>query len=283
MTYPVFLCIIRPSVHSLMLIDTILDSATGDGVPDLAYIKTSNTGTGRVEVHIASSSSGFETRIFEAGTTFAPEVDGTWLLAPSTSRSNALPDLIFIKTCNTPSDRVEVHIASGASNYQTRTLETPTVFSTTEVGSGAWRMYDYDGDGLLDLIYIKTVNPGSETVEVHVASGASVFSEFILQAGTVFAAERHGFWYLAPYSARGAADLVYIQNVYTGTGQAEAHVASAVSGYQARIFSGGSAFTQEDNGVWGISDYNRDGILDLTYVKYQYAGTGTVEVHAAAG
>ncbi|RYP70624.1 hypothetical protein DL771_005337 [Monosporascus sp. 5C6A] len=256
-----------------------LIDATGDGIPDLAYIKISNTGTKSVEVHIASSSSNFNTRIFAAGTTFAPETDGTWLLVPS--KSSTLPDLVFIKTSNTPSGKVEVHIASGASSYRTRTLETATVFSNEN--NGIWKMYDYDGDGILDLVYIKIRNTGTKRVEVHVASGASTYSRFILQTGTTYAPENNGFWSLAPYSSPTAADLVYIKDANTGTGEVEVHVASASSGYQTRIFAGGSTYGQEANGVWSLIDYNRDGVLDLAYIKYQKTGTRTVEVHVAAG
>ncbi|GAW14094.1 hypothetical protein ANO14919_034880 [Xylariales sp. No.14919] len=258
-----------------------LIDATNDGVPDLAYIKTRSTGTNSVEVHISSSSSGFQTRIFEAGTTFAEENDGTWLLVPS--KSGALPDLAFIKTSNTPSGKVEVHIASGASSYKARTQETPTAFGNED--SGFWSLYDYDGDGVLDLVYIKTRGTGSGRVEVHVASGASTYSQLVLQTATAFprAGANNGFWFLAPYSGPGAADLVYVKDARTGTGRVEVYVLSKASGYQRRVYAGTSAFAQEANGVWGLADYNRDGVLDLTYVKYQNTGTGTTEVHVAAG
>ncbi|KAF2965134.1 hypothetical protein GQX73_g8440 [Xylaria multiplex] len=256
-----------------------LIDATNDGIPDLAYIKTRSTGTNSVEVHIASSSSGFQTRIFEDGTTFAEENDGTWLLVPS--KNGALPDLVFIKTSNTPSGKVEVHIASGASGYRIRTQETPTAF--VNENSGFWSLYDYDDDGILDLVYIKTQDTVTNRVEVYVASGASTYSEFILRAATTFPIDNNGFWFLAPYSAPGAADLVYIRDARTSTGQIEVYVHSKLSGYQRRIFQGGSAFAQETNGVWSLIDYNRDGILDLTYIKYLSTGTRTTEVHVAAG
>ncbi|KAI1827092.1 hypothetical protein F4861DRAFT_494049 [Xylaria intraflava] len=256
-----------------------LIDATNSGSVDLAYIKTAQTGTNSVEVHIASKSSNYQTRIFEAGTTFGEEDDGTWQLVPS--KNSALPDLAFIKTANTPSGRVEVHIASGASRYTVRTLETATVFGNED--NGVWQLYDYNGDGKLDLIYIKTRNTGTGRVEVHVASGASGYSQFILHTGTTFLPEDNGFWSLAPYSSPGAADLVYIKDAYTGTGQTEVHVASQGSGYQTRIFEGGSAFAEETNGVWSLVHYSRPKVLDLAYIKYQYTGTGTVEVHVAAG
>ncbi|KAI3322470.1 putative FG-GAP repeat protein [Xylariaceae sp. AK1471] len=256
-----------------------LIDATGDRKPDLAYIKTQFTATGKVEVHIASSSSNFQQRTFEAGTTFGVEVDGTWMLVPS--KNSALPDLAFIKTSNTPSGKVEVHIASGASDYQNRTLEVATTFGIES--NGAWQLYDCDGDGILDLVYIKTQNTGTGTVEVHVASGASNYAQFSLHTGTTFGLENNGYWSVAPFSASGAADLVYIKDSNTGTGQVEVHVASQASGYQTRIFEGGSAFGEERNGPKSLVDFDLSGSLDLAFVKDSNTGTGTVEVHVAAG
>lgn len=151
--------------------------------------------------------------------------------------------------------------------------------------NGIWKLYDYNGDGILDLVYIKTRNTGTNTVEVHVASGAgaSPYNQLLLQTGTTFGLENNGFWSLAPYSSPTAADLVYIKDASTGTGTVEVHVASASSGYQARIFEGGSTFGEEANGVWSMINYNRDAVLDLAYIKVQSTGTGTVEVHVAAG
>jgi hypothetical protein len=36
-------------------------------------------------------------------------------------------------------------------------------------------------------------------------------------------------------------------------------------------------------GSGNLIDFNKDGVLDLTYIKYQNTGTGTVEVHVASG
>jgi hypothetical protein len=47
----------------------------------------------------------------ETGTTFLPEADGTWLLADYDG--DGIPDLVFIKTSNTGTGTVEVHVARG--------------------------------------------------------------------------------------------------------------------------------------------------------------------------
>ncbi|KAG0295827.1 hypothetical protein BGZ97_004727 [Linnemannia gamsii] len=116
----------------------VLNQTGSGGNPDLVFIKTSNTPSGRVEVHIASGSSNYQQRIVEVPTTFANENDGTWLMTPS--GSGGKPDLVFIKTSNTPSGRVEVHIASGSSNYQQRIVEVPTTF--VNENDGTWCMSD---------------------------------------------------------------------------------------------------------------------------------------------
>jgi hypothetical protein len=97
----------------------------------LAFIKTNNTTSAHVEVHLASGSSGYQTRTLETATTFVNETDGTWQLLSN-------DDLAFIKTNNTPSGHVEVHIASRASNYETRTLETATTFVNET--DGVWQL-----------------------------------------------------------------------------------------------------------------------------------------------
>jgi hypothetical protein len=250
-----------------------------DGVPDLVFIKTSNTGTGKVEVHIASGASKYQTRILETGTTFAPETDGTWTMADYDH--DGLPDLIFIKTSNTGTGKVEIHIASGTSKYQTRILETGTTFAPET--DGTWTMADYDHDGLPDLIFIKTSNTGTGKVEVHVASGASKYQTRIFEKGTTFAPETHGTWLLADYDGDQRPDLVFVKTSNTGTNKVEVHVASASSSYQTRVIETGTTFAPETDGDWLMNDWDRDGKLDLVFIKTSNTGTSRVEVHVASG
>jgi len=187
--------------------------------------------------------------------------------------------LVYIKTQNTPSGYVEVHIASGASTYKTRTVEVVTTFANEQ--DGQWNVYNYEGNGKPDLVFIKTSNTGTGTDEVFVASAASSYQTRLLSTGTTFTVENNGFWQLGDYSANG--DLIYIKDNNTGTGTTEVHIASKASGYQTRLLDVGSTFTEEQNGPWLLIDFNGDGVLDLTYIKYQNTGSGTVEVHVASG
>jgi hypothetical protein len=228
------------------------------GVGTLAFIKTSNTPSGRVEVHLASGSSGYQTRILETATTFANETDGVWQLLPN-------QDLVFIKTSNTPSGHVEVHIASRASNYQTRTLETATTFANE--GDGVWQLLP-----TLDLAFIKTSNTPSGHVEVHIASRASNYQTRTLETATTFANESDGVWQLLP-----TLDLVFIKTSNTPNGHIEVHIASRASNYQTRTLETATAFADESDGAWLLLS-----TLDLVFIKTSNTPTGHVEVHIAS-
>src|SRR5205085_2078037 len=142
--------------------------------------KTANTPNGHVEVHLASGTSGYLTRILEKATTFGNESDGTWQLLPN-------QDLAFIKTSNTPNGHVEVHIASRSSNYQTRTLETATTFGNES--DGTWQLLPNQ-----DLAFIKTSNTPNGHVEVHIAPRSSKYQTRIVETPTTFANESGGAW-----------------------------------------------------------------------------------------
>ncbi|KAF9324315.1 hypothetical protein BGZ91_003016 [Linnemannia elongata] len=193
-----------------------------DGIPDLVFIKSNNTPNGYVEVHIASGSSKYQTRVLETPTTFAVESDGTWLMADWDR--DGIPDLVFIKSNNTPNGYVEVHIASGSSNYQTRVLETPTTFAVES--DGTWLMADWDRDNIPDLVFIKSNNTPNGYVEVHIASGSSNYQTRVLETPTTFAIESDGTWLMADWDHNGIPDLVFIKSNNTPNGHVEVHVAA---------------------------------------------------------
>ncbi|AGL16219.1 GDSL-type esterase/lipase family protein [Actinoplanes sp. N902-109] len=200
---------------------------------DLAYIKTRNTASGHVEVHIASRASGYTDIALSSTSAFRNENDGVWQLMPN-------EDLVYIKTRNTGSGRTEVHIASRASGYQSFVLQTATAFRSETDGS--WQLLPNG-----DLAYIKTRNTGTGRVEVHIVSRASAYQDFIQQTGTVFLPEDNGSWQLLPNE-----DLAYIKTRDTGSGRTEVHIASRASGYQAFSLQTPTVFAAEDNGRWAL-------------------------------
>lgn len=139
----------------------------------------------------------------------------------------------------------------GNAAYQNSYIDIGTTFNPEE--NGVWTLADYTGDGSPDLIYIKTRNTGTNTIEVHVSSSSSQFQDRILETGTVFAIEDNGTWLMADYTGDGIADLVYIKTRNTGTGKVEVHVADAASYYQNFVLQTGTCFDLEENGVWTLS------------------------------
>jgi hypothetical protein len=142
-----------------------IEIRTGNVHPSVAWTAVDAVGTGPTalvlsnanpsgDVEILYNLGPFQVRSLETPTTFGNETDGTWFMADWDR--DGIPDLVLIKTANTASGHVEVHIASGKSNYQTRILETSTTFGNET--DGTWFMADWDRDGIPDLVLIKTAN-----------------------------------------------------------------------------------------------------------------------------
>ena len=204
-----------------------LSNGVANGLPDLIFVKTRNTPNDRVEVHVAPGSTQYQTRGLEIATTFANEHDGVWGLVNNSPGTGSLPDLYFIKTRNTPNGMVEVHIASGASRYQARTLEVATTFASEP--NGTWGVVANPAGAFPDLYFIKTANTPSGNVEVHTASGASRYQTRSLETVTDFANETGGAWSLIPNLPRTAVPgLAFIKVANTPDGHVEVHLAQFV-------------------------------------------------------
>lgn len=147
---------------------------------DLFFIKTRNTGTGKVEVHALSSANNYQNSpVLSVGTpiSVADAFNGTFHMYGN--------DLVFIKTRATGYGRVEVHIVDGASGYSQWKQQAVTLFNEAERGNGVFRYGDLLGGGG-DLIFIKTRNTGTGMVELFATSSSNGYSELGLATGTAF-------------------------------------------------------------------------------------------------
>ena len=257
-----------------------LSNNVASGLPDLVFVKTRNTPNGHVEVHVAPGATQYQTRGLEIATTFANESDGVWGLVNNSPGTGSLPDLYFIKTRNTPSGNVEVHIASAASNYQTRTVETATTFAS-EPG-GVWALVRHAGGGPPDLVFIKTRNTPNGHVEVHIASGASNYQARTLEVATTFASEPNGTWGVVANPAGAFPDLYFIKTANTPSGNVEVHTASGASRYQTRTLEVATDFANETGGAWSLlPNLPRTAVPGLAFIKVANTPNGHVEVHLA--
>lgn len=249
-----------------------------DYAADMVYIQTGNPSLGNVQLEVASSGYGYDYLTLDTNTVFLPGSNGVWQLADYDNDGSL--DLIYIQNRNTASGKVEVNVASGASNYKTLILQTQTVFEVQI--NGRWQIIDYDGDGSLDLVYIQNSNTASNKVEIKVASGSSSFKTLTKDITTSFIIGNDGTWQIVNYANNGNIDLAYIQNINTSSGYVEVTIVSGASGYQTTVQSVATTFSVEDNGTWQMIDWDNDGLLDLVYLKVQDT-PGTVEIHVASG
>lgn len=211
-----------------------------DGYADLIAVKKQFTGTRRTEIHIVSGATGYSKFIFQIGTGLH-ETDSQWRFALADWDGDHRPDLFCIRRAGGAAGRVEVHVLSAASNYQQFILNTPTALQYT-ADNFDFHIADWDGDARPDLFAIKKNQTGAGRTEVHIASGASNFGNFILQTGTALH-ETDSTWSFAvtDWDGGGKVDLVGFKKLNTGTNSTEIHVLQGETQFQNFILQIGTA------------------------------------------
>jgi hypothetical protein len=217
--------------------------------PDLFFVKRTNTDTGnnnwagnrdrRIEVIQVSGESGYR-QVTSHHRTFLSQIEdshGDFLLADFDADSK--PDLFFVKRRLTSTNRVEMHILSGSSNYQNFTLQIPTALSVTDDLNGDFLLGNFDGDGVPDLYFIKRRNTESGRIEVHVLSGASQYTEFVEQVATALpvSSDAVGTFTVGDFDGDGRSDLCFIRREGTANGNMEIEVYSAGSRFAQRTLT----------------------------------------------
>jgi len=137
-----------------------------DGKPDLVGVFRKG-GSGTTEVHIFSGASKFQKPILQVPTWFG-HTDDLWSFTMADWDDDRKPDLVGILRRG-GSNRTEVHILSGASNFQTPVLQTPTWLPPTDA-DWDFALSTWDGDRKPDLIGILRHGASGRT-EAHVFRG----------------------------------------------------------------------------------------------------------------
>src|SRR5262249_11094573 len=125
----------------------------------------------------------------------------------------------------------------------------------------------------------------THTTEIHVLNGATNFQTFLEHTGTgLHETGDEASLSLQDFNHDGKLDLVYIKKYSTGTGSTEIHVLDGASRYQNFIVHTGTVLPATGtDGEFQWGDYNRDGVLDLFYIKKSVTGSGHTEVHVLDG
>ncbi len=196
----------------------LLQDMTGDGKADLVFVKNRGTQNGHVELYAAYAESNYQSGPPMVQTPLAIEDDGSWFITDG-------KDLLYLKTQNTSTGKVELHILSNSSTYQEFTVHEPSMFNLEN--NGTWTIGPKSAGPWPDLYFIKTRNTGSGKVEVYSASADSKWKNIELRGeGTCFGLEDNGHWLMADWSHLVRPDLVYLKTRDTPNSQTVVYVNS---------------------------------------------------------
>jgi 5-hydroxyisourate hydrolase-like protein (transthyretin family) len=258
-----------------------------DGRQDLVFIKRRDVGTGRIEVHAFSAASNFQQAILHSGSALFAGEDGNGDFTMADVDRDGRPDLVFIKRRATPTGKIELHVASAASGFQQFIQHVATALPSTEDNSGDFQVSDTDRDGRPDLVFIKRRATATGRIEVHVLSAASGFQQFSVHTATAFLGveDGNGAFSLSDGDNDGRPDLVFFKHQQTGTTTVEVHAASGASAFQQFLQHARSALiaTEGAFGDFTMVDHDRDGRLDMVFIKRRKTATGTIEMHILRG
>jgi subtilisin-like proprotein convertase family protein len=110
---------------------TIVTDAPAVMAGDLVSIKKSATDSGQTEVHVLSGADGFQTFSNHISTALH-ETDDTWAFAVADWDGDTILDVVGIKKSATGSGSTEVHVLSGATQFQTFSAHLPTTLPETD-------------------------------------------------------------------------------------------------------------------------------------------------------
>lgn len=104
----------------------VLGDHNSDGIIDLYAIKKRSTGSNSTEVHIMNGATNYQSYLLQTGTVLR-EVDSEFEFELGDLNKDGKVDLYAIKKRLTGSNKTEVHVMNGATNYQSYLYQGGTV------------------------------------------------------------------------------------------------------------------------------------------------------------
>jgi hypothetical protein len=198
----------------------------------LYTIDTTATPSGRVEIGELTQSSGYQTSRLQIATALATGASGQWQYFIGPFHGDGRHDLYAVCTTGCSSHKVEVHVLSEASNYQTFILHAATALAEVPAGHWQFTFGSFAGDHASDLFGIDYAGTASKKVEVHALSASSNFHTWIEHAATALAQTTPGKWQFVVGDSTGSGNLVGVLRSGSG-GHLEVHILTRASGYHA--------------------------------------------------
>lgn len=257
--------------------------------PDVSAVLTSGGQSGALELHTLSWASGYSSFSQHVATALGQVNKDDWRFFVAPYPGSGPRDLYAVKLRGTDSGRVEVHVLSQASGYQTWVAHEITAQPQVPVGLGLdVALGSWGGDGLWNLFLVQSGASSSGKVEVHVLSAASRWSTFLTHAATALplSAVKPGEWSFLAGGPGGAGDLVGVwHSGSTGSGATEVHTLTRASGYTSfsQHVATPLALSAPNQFSFALADDDRDGVPDLYALKRTGTSSSSTEVHVLSG
>ncbi|TDK19416.1 hypothetical protein E2F46_16740 [Luteimonas aestuarii] len=208
----------------------------------------------------------------------------------ATFRANVVPvgrklDVYIVKKSGNGS--TEIHSLNRDTNYTTFNRHIASALHTTPSDeSWVFLFGDYNGDGVADMYAINKVGASGRT-EVHILSGATNFSTFLLNTTTAIhqtGVNNQWEYMLGDYNRDGRPDLYAITRS-GASGRVEVHVLNGATTFSTFLLNSATALRSESPGyasAFDLADWNSDGRPDLFYFA-KNGSSGRTEVHVLSG
>ena len=195
--------------------------------PDLVRIVSGNTASGYIEIKIASGKSGYNSVIMATRTPI-PRAEGHYLgIVDFLGDGSA--DLYCI-TCDYANNEYQnettrLRVVSEKSGYQQILIDYVVGFHPQSICAGEWQMFDFDGDGMPDLVRVDTPTSLYSTASLRIASSSSKYKNISI-FNTPFTPHFNDGWIFSGYNRQKVRDLYHIQTSDTQDGKVSIEVAA---------------------------------------------------------
>lgn len=264
-------------------VDFQLGDYNKDGKVDLYSIKKKVAG--KTEIHVLNAATGYSQFLLQIRTALG-EVGSNWEFGISDYNSDNVPDVYCINKQG--ASNTEVHVLDGGNYYQSFSLKIGTVMEQTDsntqflVGAGKFNLYAVKKLGATNTEIHRIEgeeNGQGQSQIIEDLSNNQIELGFNIDTALELTNENSVFA-VGDFNKNTIPDVFVIKKAVAGKG--EMHILNGANKYQSFLLNVRLPIEATDeNSEFRVADYNKDGILDLYWIK-KHAGKRT-EVHILDG